>query len=96
MALHESLLDLVGGTPLVRLHRLADGLSARVYVKLEYLNPGGSVKDRAALAMIDAAEAAGELRPGGTVVAPPATPGSGWPRSPRCAGTAWSSCCRTG
>jgi cystathionine beta-synthase len=68
MPLHESLLDLVGGTPLVRLNRLTEGLQARVYVKLEYLNPGGSVKDRAALAMVDAAEAAGRLRPGGTIV----------------------------
>jgi cystathionine beta-synthase len=68
MPLHESLLDLVGGTPLVRLNRVAEGLPAPVYVKLEYLNPGGSVKDRAALAMVEAAEAAGRLRPGGTIV----------------------------
>lgn len=66
--LHESLLDLVGGTPLVRLRRLTDDTHARVYVKLEYLNPGGSVKDRAASAMVAAAEASGALRPGGTVV----------------------------
>src|SRR5262245_45224453 len=68
MPLHESLLDLVGGTPLVRLTRLAADLPAPVYVKLEYLNPGGSVEDRAALAMVEAAEAAGVLGPGGTVV----------------------------
>jgi cystathionine beta-synthase len=67
-ALHESLLDLVGGTPLVRLHRVTAGITAPVYVKLEYLNPGGSVKDRAALAMVRAAEASGALAPGGTVV----------------------------
>lgn len=68
VALHESLLDLVGGTPLVRLRTLAAGTPARVYAKLEYLNPGGSVKDRAAAAMVAAAEASGELRPGGTIV----------------------------
>src|SRR5437763_13853530 len=68
MSFRDSLLDLVGGTPLVRLHRLTAGLSARVFVKLEYLNPGGSVKDRAASGMVAAAEAAGALRPGGTIV----------------------------
>ncbi|HEY2207459.1 MAG TPA: pyridoxal-phosphate dependent enzyme [Pseudonocardia sp.] len=66
--LHESLIELVGGTPLVRLRRLADDAHARVYVKLEYFNPGGSVKDRAAAGMVAAAEASGELGPGGTVV----------------------------
>ncbi|SDH64284.1 pyridoxal-phosphate dependent enzyme, partial [Pseudonocardia oroxyli] len=60
---HESVLDLVGNTPLVRLRRLTAGLAAQVLVKLEYLNPGGSVKDRAALEMVRAAEAAGLLRP---------------------------------
>lgn len=68
MPVHDSLLDLVGGTPLVQLHRLTHGIAARVLVKLEYLNPGGSVKDRAATAMVAAAERAGELRPGGTIV----------------------------
>ncbi|MGW5311203.1 pyridoxal-phosphate dependent enzyme [Nocardia thailandica] len=58
----------IGGTPLVRLNRVTDGIAATVYVKLEYLNPGGSVKDRAARSMLDAAEAAGELRPGGVIV----------------------------
>ena len=67
-ALHESLLDVVGGTPLVRSRRLAAGTPARVYVKLEYLNPGGSVKDRAASAMVAPAEASGALGPGGTIV----------------------------
>jgi cystathionine beta-synthase len=68
MSVHDSLLDLVGGTPLVRLGRMADGIAARVLVKLEYLNPGGSVKDRAASAMVLAAERVGDLRPGGTIV----------------------------
>ncbi|MBW0089662.1 pyridoxal-phosphate dependent enzyme [Pseudonocardia sp. KRD-184] len=68
MLIHDSLIDLVGGTPLVRLCRLAAGLSATVLVKPEYLNPGGSVKDRAATAMVLAAERDGSLRPGGTIV----------------------------
>lgn len=68
MATYETLLDLVGRTPLVRLNRLAAGIAATVYVKLEYFNPGSSVKDRAALFMVRAAEESGELRPGGTIV----------------------------
>jgi cystathionine beta-synthase len=70
MKLHESLVDLVGGTPLVRLRRVTAGISAPVYAKVESFNPGGSVKDRIALAMIEAAEASGELKPGGTIVEP--------------------------
>jgi cystathionine beta-synthase len=70
----ESLLDLIGHTPLVRLHRTLDrpgaGSGPLVLAKVEYLNPGGSVKDRIASRMIDAAEASGELRPGGTIVEP--------------------------
>ena len=62
----DSLLALVGGTPLVRLARSAP--AAEVHAKLEYLNPGGSVKDRAALAMVLDAEESGALRPGGTIV----------------------------
>ncbi|MFI9509748.1 PLP-dependent cysteine synthase family protein [Nocardia sp. NPDC052566] len=65
---YDSIVEAIGNTPLVRLNRIVDGSAATVYVKLEYLNPGGSVKDRAARAMILAAEDAGELRPGGTVV----------------------------
>ncbi|MEV6772638.1 pyridoxal-phosphate dependent enzyme [Nocardia sp. NPDC051030] len=64
----DSVTDAVGNTPLVRLNRVVDDIRATVYVKLEYLNPGGSVKDRAARGMLLAAEASGELRPGGTVV----------------------------
>jgi cystathionine beta-synthase len=62
--------DLVGGTPLVQLTSVTQGLSATVLAKVEYLNPGGSVKDRIALKMIEAAEASGELQPGGTIVEP--------------------------
>jgi cystathionine beta-synthase len=68
--IHESLIDLVGDTPLVRLRRVTAGLAATVVAKVEYFNPGGSVKDRIALAMVEAAEASGELRPGGTIVEP--------------------------
>lgn len=66
----EHVADLVGNTPLVRLGRVAEGISAPVLAKVEYFNPGGSVKDRIALRMIEAAEASGELRPGGTIVEP--------------------------
>ncbi len=62
--------ELVGNTPLVQLTSVTRGLSATVLAKVEYLNPGGSVKDRIALKMIEAAEASGELRPGGTIVEP--------------------------
>jgi len=65
---YESVLDAIGETPLVRLTRVTAGLAPRVYVKLEHANPGGSVKDRAALAMVLAAERSGALRPGGTIV----------------------------
>ena len=66
----EHVADLVGNTPLVRLGAVAEGISATVLAKVEYFNPGGSVKDRIALRMIEAAEASGELRPGGTIVEP--------------------------
>ncbi|ACQ79315.1 cystathionine beta-synthase [Beutenbergia cavernae DSM 12333] len=62
--------ELVGSTPLVRLSSVTDGLSAVVLAKIEYLNPGGSIKDRIAARIIDAAEAEGKLRPGGTIVEP--------------------------
>jgi cystathionine beta-synthase len=63
-------LDLVGGTPLVRLQRLGRNVSPLLLAKLEYLNPGGSVKDRIGLRMIEQAEREGKLRPGGTIVEP--------------------------
>src|SRR5690606_3417617 len=66
----ESLLDLVGRTPLLCLNRVTEGLSCTVVAKLELLNPGGSVKDRPAVAMVERAEAEGHLRPGGTIVEP--------------------------
>lgn len=66
----ESLLDLVGNTPLVKLGKTTDGAKPLVLAKVEYFNPGGSVKDRIAVRMIEAAEASGELKPGGTIVEP--------------------------
>lgn len=66
----ESIVDLVGDTPLVKLQRVTAGVACTVLVKLEYLNPGGSSKDRIATRIIDAAEASGELKPGGTIVEP--------------------------
>jgi cysteine synthase len=60
----------IGNTPLVQLRRMSEGLDAEVVAKLEYLNPGGSVKDRIGVAMIDAAERDGALEPGGTIVEP--------------------------
>jgi cystathionine beta-synthase len=66
----ETILDAVGNTPLVRLRRLASDTRTPVVAKLEFLNPGGSVKDRIGLSMIEAAERAGQLRPGATIVEP--------------------------
>ncbi|MDX6725491.1 MAG: cystathionine beta-synthase [Baekduia sp.] len=68
--IRDSILDAIGDTPLVRLSRLGAGLTPQLVAKVEALNPGGSIKDRAALAMIDAAERDGLLRPGGTIVEP--------------------------
>ena len=66
----EHIADLVGNTPLVKLNAVTDGIAATVLAKVEYVNPGGSVKDRIALRMIEAAEESGALRPGGTIVEP--------------------------
>ena len=66
----ESILDLVGGTPLVRLNRVVPEGSAAIYGKLESMNPGGSVKDRIALNMIEDAERSGRLKPGATIIEP--------------------------
>jgi len=74
MQVHESLIELVGDTPLVRLsavtREVGGGHAPAVLAKVEYFNPGGSVKDRIALRMVEAAEASGALRPGGTIVEP--------------------------
>lgn len=65
---YEDVLELVGWTPMVRLNRVTDGIRTPVYGKAEFMNPGGSVKDRIGVAIIDAAESRGLLRPGGTIV----------------------------
>src|SRR5436190_1661020 len=70
MEVMDSFLDATGNTPLVRLRRVAHGVLPTILAKLEMLNPGGSVKDRIGLRMIEAAEQAGLLKPGGTIVEP--------------------------
>ena len=67
---HKTIVELIGNTPLVRLNRLAPEGGATIYAKVEYFNPGGSVKDRICLNMIDEAERQGKLKPGGTIVEP--------------------------
>ncbi len=66
----DSLLELIGNTPLVRLRKVVGDVPGMVLAKVEYLNPGGSVKDRIALRMVEAAEASGALQPGGVIVEP--------------------------
>jgi cystathionine beta-synthase len=68
--IYDTILDAIGNTPLVRLNRLTENLKAEVLVKLENLNPGGSVKDRIGIAMIREAESKGLLKPGGTIIEP--------------------------
>src|SRR6476646_10150138 len=68
MEFHENILGLIGHTPLVKLNRLAKGTKATILAKMESLNPGYSVKDRIGVAMIEAAEREGKLKPGGTIV----------------------------
>ena len=66
----DSILDTVGETPLVRLGRIGAGLTPQLVAKVEYFNPGGSIKDRVAMRLVDAAERDGRLRPGGTIIEP--------------------------
>jgi len=66
--IYSDVTELIGHTPLVRLNRLTEGLGAQVVAKLEFYNPANSVKDRIGVAIIDAAERSGELKPGGTIV----------------------------
>jgi cystathionine beta-synthase len=65
---HENVLSCIGDTPIVKLNHVVDGIDATLWVKLEYLNPGGSVKDRMAVRIVDDAEQAGTLKPGGVIV----------------------------
>jgi len=67
---YENILETVGATPLVKLNKLAKGLKPLILAKVECFNPGGSVKDRPALKMIEEAEKAGLLKPGGTIIEP--------------------------
>jgi cystathionine beta-synthase len=68
--IHDSILELVGDTPLVRMSRIRPGLRTQLLAKVEYFNAGGSIKDRVAIAMIEAAERDGHLKPGGTIIEP--------------------------
>jgi len=68
MEFQENILGLIGNTPLVKLNRLSRNVKAQVYAKMENLNPGYSVKDRIGVAMIEAAEREGILKPGGTEI----------------------------
>jgi cystathionine beta-synthase len=65
---HDSILEIIGNTPMVRLNRIGRGLKPILLAKLEYLNPGGSVKDRIGIRMLEAAEKEGRIKPGGTVI----------------------------
>ncbi len=70
MRYFDNVVEMIGNTPLVRLNRVTEGIAATVLAKVEYVNPGGSVKDRIALRMVEEAEKAGILQPGGTIVEP--------------------------
>ena len=70
MEVHKTILDVIGNTPLVRLNKVSQGVKPTILAKLENLNPGGSVKDRIGVAMIEEAERKGLLRPGGTIIEP--------------------------
>ncbi|MDF2536498.1 MAG: cysK, partial [Bacillales bacterium] len=68
--IYQNITDLIGKTPIVKLNNIPSNDMADVYVKLEYQNPGSSVKDRIAFAMVETAEKEGLLKPGGTIVEP--------------------------
>ncbi|MEI6598342.1 MAG: pyridoxal-phosphate dependent enzyme, partial [bacterium] len=68
MTIYNHITEAFGNTPLVRINKINDGSAGNIYAKLEFYNPTSSIKDRLAIAMIDAAEASGELKPGGTIV----------------------------
>lgn len=70
MRIQSSITEVIGNTPLVELHAMAPKSGARILAKVEYLNPGGSIKDRIAGPILDAAEASGKLQPGGTIIEP--------------------------
>jgi cysteine synthase len=68
MKVHANITEIVGNTPLVRINHITDGAEAQVFAKLEFYNPTSTIKDRIGIAMIDAAEKSGELKPGGTII----------------------------
>ena len=68
MTIYNDITEAFGNTPLVRINNMTDGAQGNVFAKLEFYNPTSSVKDRLGIAMIDAAEASGALKPGGTIV----------------------------
>src|SRR5438309_490229 len=70
MEVHKTILDVIGNTPLVRLNKVSKGFKPTILAKLENLNPGGSVKDRIGIAMVEQAEQTGLLKPGGTIIEP--------------------------
>jgi len=70
MKYYNSVVELIGNTPLVKLNKVTEGIACTVLAKVEYFNPGGSIKDRIAENLINAAEASGQLKPGGTIVEP--------------------------
>ncbi len=70
MEVHRTILDVIGNTPLVRLNKISQGLKPTILAKLENLSPGGSVKDRIGIAMVEQAEQKGLLKPGGTIIEP--------------------------
>ena len=68
MRVYDNVLQAIGNTPLIRLNKVTDGMPVTMLAKVEYLNPGGSVKDRIGLSMIEDAEQRGILKPGGTII----------------------------
>src|SRR5258708_12456399 len=66
--IYNNVLETMGNTPLVRLNSVARGVACQIIAKVEFFNPGGSVKDRIGISMIEAAERAGQIKPGGTIV----------------------------
>ena len=68
MTFYSNITEAVGNTPLVKINRITDGAKANVFAKLEFYNPTSTVKDRIGIAMVDAAEKSGQLKPGGTII----------------------------
>lgn len=70
MGVYSSVEEIIGKTPILELKKFGEGAAARIFAKLEYMNPAGSVKDRVALSMLDAAEKSGKIKPGATIIEP--------------------------